>query len=77
MEKRFLQGGTLVWWAFMPRSAVLFGWLGARDVKLPAMADPIGGGTNPYCFCTHCSSWRSVATPQAGITALAIRTILL
>jgi hypothetical protein len=24
MQKRFLEGGTLVWWAFVPRPVVLF-----------------------------------------------------
>jgi hypothetical protein len=42
MEKRFLQGSSLVWWAFMARSAVLYRWLCALNVKLPAMANPIG-----------------------------------
>jgi hypothetical protein len=41
MEKRFLEGGLLVWWAFVPGSAILFGWVCALNVKLPAMADPI------------------------------------
>lgn len=40
MEKRFFEGGALVWRAFMPRSASLSRGHPALDVKLPAMADP-------------------------------------